>query len=95
MNLIETFIKLDVSKLFSQGNITKAYEKMYLIAERIANHELKIEGMRLQGSLVGNDNPYKVFKIQKEMAEFKQKRIQHHINEMKKLLELRENLNKK
>ena len=95
MNLIENVINLDVSKLFSQGNITKAYERMYSTAEVIANHELKIEGMRLQGSLVGNDDPYKVLKIQKEMVEFKQKRIQHHINEMKKLLELRENLNKK
>ena len=94
MNLIENFIKVNISKLFADGNITKTYQEMYLLAEKIAHQELKIEWARLEGSLRPKVDFDKILKIQKDMAEFKQKRIQHHINEMKDLLILREDLKK-
>lgn len=94
MSLIENVIKLNISKLFAEGNITKTYEKMYSLAEKLANHELTIQELRLQGCLAGNNDIDKIFKMRKEMVEFKQKRIQHHINEMKKLLILKEDLKK-
>ena len=88
MNIIENLIV----KLSLKENITKTYQEMYLLAEKIAIHELQVEEVILYASSEPKDGPDKIFKNQKHMAEFKQKRIQHHINEMKNLLILKEDL---
>lgn len=41
MGFIDNFINLNIQKLFLKGDIAKAYQKMYILAEEIASHEME------------------------------------------------------
>lgn len=93
MRMIENFINLNIQKLFLKGDIARVYSKMYSIAEEIAIHEVK----QKQHSLINKaDRRFKktkdIFSFPDEVSKYKEKRIQHHINEMKELLKMREEL---
>ncbi|MCH7568742.1 MAG: hypothetical protein IIA87_04950 [Nanoarchaeota archaeon] len=95
MSIIDNFINLNIQKLFLKGDIAKAYEKMYKIAEGIASHEMerrtnlfhKLAKKKTKDNLRDYMGEYL-----EEMIKYKEKRTQHHINEMKELLKLREQL---
>jgi allophanate hydrolase subunit 1 len=94
-NLIGNFINLNIQKLFLRGNITKAYQKMYGIAEEIASHEMqrRIHYFHKMAKKKTKDNikDY-VWEYGEEMVKYKEKRTQHHLNEMKELLKMREQI---
>ncbi|MFA5061284.1 MAG: hypothetical protein WC494_03140 [Candidatus Pacearchaeota archaeon] len=88
-------LPIKIQKLFLQGKIDSVYERIYNVAEKLAVHEMKQRGELIV------DKASKKFDIQKnkwayieEMVKYKEKRIQHHINEMKELLKLREEVKK-
>jgi len=95
MSLFENLINLNIQKLFLKGNISKAYQKMCEIAEEIASHEMErkthLFHKLAKKKTKGNTGDY-MWEYLEEMVKYKEKRTQHHIDEMKELLNLREQL---
>lgn len=89
-------ISLNIQKLFLKGDIAKAYQKMYAIAEEIASHEMErrdhLFHKLAKRKTKGNSSDY-MWEYLEEMVKYKEKRTQHHLNEMKELLKLREEIN--
>lgn len=84
-------------KLYKKGDIVRLYKKMYYLAEELAIHEM--DQKRL---LITQDRINEKFKkatnnsvedpkltLLGDIVNFKTTRIEHHMNEMKKLLEMR------
>ncbi|HQB18834.1 hypothetical protein KBC25_00385 [Candidatus Pacearchaeota archaeon] len=94
MKIFDNLLNINIQKLLLKGNITKAYENMYNLAERLAVHEMKQRGQILWNKLAKKVNNSEEHNISyaKEMANYKEKRIQYHLAEMKELLKLREQL---
>jgi len=95
MKLFDNFLHLNIQKLFLKGNIAKAYQKMYEIAEVIASHEMERRTHlfhKLAKKKTKENTKDYVWEYLEEMIKYKEKRTQHHINEMKELLKLREQI---
>lgn len=94
MKIIDNFISLNIQKLFLSGRIDKAYRKMYELAEELAIHETELYKSLTGSKLIRKVNNSKDFDLMSNLLEkvvaYRQKRLQHHINEMKDLLKLRE-----
>jgi hypothetical protein len=98
MGIIDN-LNLNIQKLFIRGRIDKVYERMYNVAESLAAHETK-----KMFEIIANNSKKKLPKdispedyywnYATEVMEYRQKRIEHHINEMKELLKLREEFKK-
>jgi len=90
MKIFDNLLNINIQKLLLKGNITKAYENMY----NLAVHEMKQRGQILWNKLAKKVNNSEEHNISyaKEMANYKEKRIQYHLAEMKELLKLREQL---
>jgi len=76
-----------IFKLLRKGRIDKAYSNMYTVAESIAIHETE---MFMDKLTVGYDK-YKVKGMDDaslKILNYKQKRIEYHLNKMKELIEL-------
>ncbi|MEK6945449.1 MAG: hypothetical protein AABW63_01515 [Nanoarchaeota archaeon] len=95
MGIIDNFLSLNIQQLFLRGNIAKAYEKMYEIAESIASHEVtrRMEIINNKSdSIVKNKGIDYFWSYFEKIVKYKEKRIEYHMNEMKTLLKLREEL---
>ena len=91
MGIIDSFFSLNIQKLFISGRVDKAYERMYAVAERLAIHEMQQRtGKILNSGKKKFDIENDPWAYPEEMAKFKAQRIKHHIEEMKSLLTLRE-----
>ncbi|MFH1332677.1 MAG: hypothetical protein ABIH53_00365 [archaeon] len=76
----------DLAKLFKAGRIGKVYENMYRVAESLGIHEtLKMQDIIYEKHLKSNSEN-KELKYSKEIMDYRGQRIQHHLDEMKKLL---------
>ena len=51
MKIFDNLLNINIQKLLLKGNITKAYENMYNLAERLAVHEMKQRGQILWNKL--------------------------------------------
>ena len=92
---MDNFINLNVQKLFLKGNISKAYGKMYEIAEEIASHETQRRTHlfhKLSKKKTKDNVKDYMWEYLEEMIKYNEKRTQHHLNEMKELLRLREEI---
>ncbi len=95
MNLPINLINLDIQKLFLRGDIAKAYQKMYVIAEKIASYEMERKNFlfhKLASKKIKDNSSDYMEEYFGEMVKYKEKRTQHHINEMKELLKMREEI---
>ncbi len=95
MSLFDSILKVNIPKLILKGDVAKAYQKMYIIAEEIASHETErrthLFHKLAKKKTKDNVKDY-MWEYVEEMIKYKEKRTQHHINEMKELLKLREQL---
>ena len=94
MTIFDSIVKISINKLFLQGKIDEVYDRMYTLAHNLAVDELKknfelIDVKLKELKLTGQDY---FDKYLEEMLEYKNERIQHHINEMKELLNIRTDL---
>lgn len=90
-------LPIKIQKLFLQGKIDAVYERMYNLAEKLAVHEVKLYQSLLTTRLLKkseNQNKDLMGELLDKVAVYRQKRIQFHINEMKELLKLREEVKK-
>ena len=96
MSTFDSFIKFNIRKLFLSGRIDKVYKKIYDLAEELAVHEMKIyqslTASKLIKKSVNLENPNFEDILLEKVVAYRQKRLQHHINEMKNLLKLREEI---
>ena len=97
MKIFDNLFNLNIQKLFLEGKIDKVYDRMYTIAHNLAVEELKknfeLINIKLRKSKSFNEKDYPE-KFLERILEYKKKRIEHHMNEMKELLKLREELRK-
>lgn len=96
MSLFGNLINLNIQKLFLSGNIDKVYEKMYNVAEKLAIHEVKLYQDLLMQKMtdrkIKTGKDFDSIEYFNKVVNHRQERLQHHINEMKELLKLREQL---
>jgi hypothetical protein len=94
MKLFDNFLNLNIQKLFLKGDIANAYRKMYELAEEIANHELKQKRFLIadKASKKFEKDPSNLGVFEGEVTRYKEKRIDYHMNKMKELLKLREQI---
>lgn len=84
-------LKIDLRKAFDKGKIDQVYLKMYSQAEKIAQLETfnHAKRMDLERSVKPDKNtPIGILLGYKSMENYKKKRIEFHMNQMNKLLEL-------
>lgn len=92
MSIINNLINFNIKnmiKLFRQGKISKLYSEMYSIAEEFAIHEVNIKKGIIMQKLDKRLNPNEYFgKYIEKISDYRDKRLNYHMNEMKKLLEM-------
>jgi len=84
-------------KYWKRGRIEKVYEKMYDVAENLAHHEMnKFDGKLksqlglIPGKIEGNQDFLDKFtKFQSRSLNYRERRVQHHIDQMKELLQIK------
>lgn len=95
MKIFDNLFNINIQKLFLQGRIEQAYEKMYNVAHNLAAEELRKNleiidiKLRKDKNLQGAEY---MDRFLEKIASFKSKRIEYHMREMKELLKLREQL---
>ena len=96
MGLFGSIVSVNIPKLILKGDIAKAYEKMYNLAETLAVHEVKLyQTLTTTRTLKKYEDKNRgdiMGEVLDKVAIYRQKRIQYHISEMKELLKLREKL---
>lgn len=93
MKLFDNLFNLNIQRLILKGEISKAYEKMYELAEKIAHHEMfQRKGLIIKNIEKRQKDKFDPWVYSEEVAKYKEKRIQYHLAEMKELLKLREQL---
>ena len=79
-------------KLFNSGKVDKVYERIYVLAENLAKHEMinyskelmnKIDAAKMAGRTLDVDTQLQTIH---DVYAFREKRMNHHIEEMKNLL---------
>lgn len=76
----------EIIKLFKRGDIVKTYEKMYILAERLAENETQEYQSELFRNVNNKSARNEVINILDKIWKFKMERIHHHMKEMKELL---------
>ncbi len=95
MSLFGNLFNFNIKNLIIQGRVDIAYDKIYNMAEKITVHELKLHQSNLvhkYGTKAIQGKNYNLLEEVSKLENWKFKRIQYHINEMKELLKLREKL---
>ena len=96
MGIIENKIidKLNINfvKLFNKGKIDRLYEKIYILAEKLALHEMKKKSSiilhELEKKYKNERNDDIILEYLKGISVYKDERIKFHMDEMKNWLEL-------
>lgn len=85
---------MNIPRLLIRGNIVRVYDKMYNLAESLAIHEMnQRDRLLLDKANKKVKDPHKyLITFAKEMTNYKEKRIEYHMNKMKELLKFREEL---
>lgn len=95
MKLFDNILSLKIQKLFLQGKIEVAYERMYNTARRLAAKEI-LEDLETINIKLGKNNSIQGLeyweKILEKIASMKKNRIAYHMEKMKELLKLREEI---
>lgn len=76
-----------VIKLFRQGKIDKVYEKIYIIAERLAINDTQHYQNIAKTEFLANKNKKDLLKdFTLKVLNYKKERIEYHLNKMISLL---------
>lgn len=95
MGIFDSLFSFNVQKMFISGKIDKVYSNIYNVAEGLAVHETNLyrnlleHKLRKKAQITQEDNTLEYFD---KVVKYRQERLQHHINEMKDLLKLREDV---
>lgn len=95
MKFFDNLFNFNIQRLFLQGKIEVAYERMYNTARRLAAKEILDDLETINIKLGKNDSIQGSGyweKLLEKIANIKKKRIEHHMGQMKELLKLREQL---
>jgi len=74
----------NLAKLMDKGRIDKVYNKMYDVADKLTRKETRIFILELQTKIDTIEEPAELIA---RISDFRKERLNHHMNEMKKLLE--------
>ncbi|MFA5856686.1 MAG: hypothetical protein WC867_04975 [Candidatus Pacearchaeota archaeon] len=93
-------LPIKIKNLILKGKVDSAYKRMYDVAESLAAHEtkkmLEILADDTKKKYPKDEKPGDyIWNYSREVLKYRQKRIQHHINEMKELLILSNQLKEK
>ena len=75
----------------ARGGVDKLYSNMYRLAEDIAIHEMKKYDLRVHSSsmlkdVLRHEKHDDFIDLQEKVSDFRNERLQHHMDEMKEIL---------
>jgi hypothetical protein len=91
-NITKFSIPVSITNAFDKGKIAESYERMYGIAEKLAARELRLfysqKVVELQSDVISGVEKPSVVKVTREMQEYKNQRLDYHMNNMIHILEM-------
>ena len=97
-NLAKFNIPIRIQRAFDKGKISESYRQMYIIAEKLAvaeANQLLAQKRKeyLYSKLVSTEGPgagakSKITEIEREGLEYKNQRLEYHMNTMVRMLEM-------
>ncbi|MBM3175737.1 MAG: hypothetical protein FJZ93_08475 [Chloroflexi bacterium] len=91
-NITKFNIPVSVTKAFDKGKIAESYERMYGVAEKLAAMDLRLfysqKVVELQSDVISGVEKLSVVEVTREMQEYKNQRLNYHMNNMIHILEM-------